>query len=327
MSKKSKNKSKKSPSESKDHYNTFKEELLNQYKDKSLNDIEGSELVENKYGECLKIVRREKIDFKLKECDFKEEFDCNLKLINRIGPSTEEKLKKEGYENIFSLLNHDNHCKHAQVVINKLESGSFAEKFDLIKKRDSSNLIKTINLLNPENLKFMDIETLGLSNVHIILFGIAEIKGNEIISTQYFLRDKNEEPAVLYGLLNHLTEDSAFVTYNGASFDVPFIKNRFAYYRMNYDYNIPNYDLLHFVRKLWGDNLPNCKLTTIEKIFFNIERFDDIPGNQIPKYYETYLKENNIGPIIPIIEHNRMDIVSLAEFLMKIHDESLIAEF
>ncbi|MDR2545330.1 MAG: ribonuclease H-like domain-containing protein [Methanobrevibacter sp.] len=306
---------------SKDHFTNLKEELLEKYKNKTLKHIEGSKLVENEYGKCLEIVQKEKINFKLKECDFKEELDCNLKLVKRIGPNTEYNLKNKGYKSIISLLNHHRHWNHAQITIDKLESGSFTEKFNLIKNRDSSNLIKTLNLLDFENLKFMDIETLGLSNVPIILLGIAELKDKNIVSTQYFLQDKKEEPAILHNLLRHLNEDSVFVTYNGASFDVPFIKNRFSYYRMNYDFNIPNYDLLYFTRRLWRSILPNCKLTTIEKHLFNIERIDDIPGSHIPNYYETYLEEKNIGPIIPIIEHNRMDVVSLAQFLMKIHDK------
>ncbi|MDR1819332.1 MAG: ribonuclease H-like domain-containing protein [Methanobrevibacter sp.] len=305
----------------KDYYTNLKEELLNKYKNKTLKHVKGSKLAENEYSECLKIVQKEKINFKLKECDFKEELDCNLKLVKQIGPNTEYNLKKKGYGNIASLLNHRRYWNYAQIAIDKIESGSFTEKFNLIKKRDSSNLIKTLNLLDFENLKFMDIETLGFSNVPIILLGIAELKDKNIVSTQYFLQDKKEEPAILHSLLRHLNEDSVFVTYNGASFDVPFIKNRFSYYRMNYNYNIPNYDLIHFTRRLWRNILPNCKLTTIEKYLLNIERINDVPGSHIPNYYETYLEEKNIGPIIPIIEHNRRDIVSLAQFLMKIHDE------
>jgi uncharacterized protein YprB with RNaseH-like and TPR domain len=67
--------------------------------------------------------------------------------------------------------------------------------------------------------------------------------------------------------------------------------------------------------------LPNCKLTTIEKHLFGIEREDDIPSGLVPEFYKIYTKTNNIGPLIPIIEHNRQDIITLAKIFSKLHEE------
>lgn len=167
----------------------------------------------------------------------------------------------------------------------------------------------------------MDIETLGLSNVPIILIGVAEIEKDKIKTTQYLLRKPEEEAAVIEGYLSHLDENSAHVTFNGKFFDVPFIKNRADYWGLNSNtLNLPHYDLLYYGRYLWKNQLPNCKLQTIEKYKFNHERQGDVPGQFIPGYYDTYLKEGNIGPLIPIVEHNKQDIISLAYFLMKMYE-------
>ncbi|KZX17542.1 DNA polymerase family B, exonuclease domain [Methanobrevibacter cuticularis] len=304
-------------------YTELKEKLLTEYQNQKIDDIEGSEIFETKSGETLKIVRKQKIDFSLKENDFKKHLFSDLTLVPKIGQVTEQKLLKEGYTDIPSLLEHEKFSQLAQIAIDKIESSSFVETFHLVRKNSYSpnNVLKCAGSVEEENFKFMDIETLGLSNVPIILMGLAEIKGKYIESTQYLLRDKIEEPALLEGFNSHLDEDSVFVTYNGASFDIPFIKNRFNYYRMDYSHNLINYDLLYFARRLWKNQVPDCKLTTIESHLFDINRVDDVPGSQIPKYYETYLKKNNIGPLVPIIEHNRMDIVSLASFLMRMCDE------
>ena len=48
---------------------------------------------------------------------------------------------------------------------------------------------------------------------------------------------------------------------------------------------------------------------------------DDVPGQYIPDYYDTYLSQNNIGPVVPIIEHNCQDIISLASFLEKMYED------
>ena len=203
---------------------------------------------------------------------------------------------------------------------------SFHEIMDLLDRNKYSrkcrdNLLKCISLTDYENFKFMDIETKGLSNVPVILIGVAEIKGDTIITSQYFLRDYSEECAVLDAYLSHLDEYSVHVTFNGKSFDVPFINNRCLYNRINANLDLPHLDLMHFAKNLWKDELPNCKLQTIEQEFFGIEREDDVPGQYIPAYYDTYLSENNIGPIVPIIEHNRQDIVSLAAFLEKMYGD------
>ena len=167
----------------------------------------------------------------------------------------------------------------------------------------------------------MDIETKGLSNVPIILIGVAEIKGNNIIASQYFLRDYADEPNILEAYLNHLDEDSIHVTFNGKSFDVPFIKNRCRYNGIEGNLDLPHLDLMYFAKNLWKDTLPNCQLQTIEREIFGIEREEDVPGQYIPGYYDAYLSQNNIGPIVPIIEHNAQDIISLASFLNKMYED------
>lgn len=249
----------------------------------------------------------------------------NLKLLPRIGVKTEQNLKNAGYDTIESLANHDRYGLYADRFIANIEEMSFKDVLGLLNKNKygkkcRDNLIKCASIPDAENFKFMDIETLGLSNVPVILIGVAEIKNNKITSSQYFLRDIYEEPAVLEAYLSHLDEDSVHVTFNGSMFDVPFIKNRCSYYRINPHLDLPHLDLLYFARNLWKDSLPNCQLQTIEKEIFGIERKDDVPGQYIPGYYQTYLTERNIGPIVPIIEHNRQDIVSLASFLMKMYD-------
>ena len=311
------------------YYNNLKFGLMHKYKDWDLLDIEGSKVIENIYGETLKITRKQRIDFHLENRSesVKQELSSNLKLMRGIGLQTEMKLKREGYKTLYDLLDHPQYSKRVEKLIRRIEKNCFIKKFDLLKELDKStnsknSTLKALSSLDPFNLKFMDIETLGLSSAPIILIGIAEIKGKYIESNQYLLREKSEEPALIEAYLSHLDEASVHITYNGAIFDIPFIKNRARLYRIDSNLEQTHYDLIYPARNLWKDTLPNCKLTTIEEHLFNIKRVDDVPGAYIPDYYRTYLTTKNIGPLVPIIEHNRMDIVSLADFLMKIYEES-----
>ena len=308
------------------YYEDLKEQLLIKYDGKKLTDIRNASVVSTDHGDTLKITTTEKIDFKIEDNDFKSQINHNLKLLPKIGVKKEENLKSSGYETIESLKCHDAYGDIASKFLERIDDMSFCEIIELLdnnrySKKCRDNLIKCISLTDCENFKFMDIETKGLSNVPIILIGVSEIKGNKIISSQYFLRDYSEEEAILDGYLSHLDEDSVHVTFNGKSFDVPFIRNRCIYNRIDANLDLPHLDLMYFAKNLWKDQLPNCKLQTIEKELFGLEREGDVPGQYIPGYYDTYLSQNNIGPIVPIIEHNRQDIVSLAGFLERMYED------
>lgn len=306
------------------YFDDLKRRLLLDFEGKKLTDIKNSEIISTNFGDTLKITTTEKIDFKIEDNHFKNQINHNLKLLPKIGIKKEQNLKNNGYDTIESLKGHDTYGDIASKFLDEIDEMSFCEIMDLLDRNKYSkgcrdNLLKCISLTDCENFKFMDIETKGLSNVPVILIGVAEIKGKDIICSQYFLRNYAEEDALLDAYLSHLDEDSVHVTFNGKSFDVPFIKNRCTYNRIEANLDLPHLDLMHFAKNLWKDELPNCKLQTIEREFFGIERQDDVPGQYIPGYYDTYLSENNIGPIVPIIEHNRQDIVSLAAFLEKMY--------
>lgn len=308
------------------YFEDLKQRLLLDFEGKKLTDIKNAKVVSTDIGETLKITTKERIDFKIEDNDFKDQMNHNLKLLPKIGIKKEQSLKDKGFDTIESLKGHDSYCDVASKFLDGIEEMSFCEIMELLdnnkySKKCRDNLLRCISLTDPQNFKFMDIETKGLSNVPVILIGVAEIKGKYIISSQYFLRNYTEEEVILDAYLAHLDEDSVHVTFNGKSFDVPFIKNRCLYNRINFNLDLPHLDLMHFAKNLWRDELPNCKLQTIEREFFGIEREEDVPGQYIPGYYDTYLSEGNIGPIVPIIEHNRQDIVSLACFLEKMYED------
>ena len=309
---------------SRSYYSDLKEELLIQYDKKSLKDVMDCKVSNTSFGDVLKITKKEKIDFTIEDNNFKEQMNRNLKLLPKIGLKTEQNLKNKGYATIEDLKAHDRYGDIADRFLKDIDGMSFCEIIDILEdnkysKRCRDNILKSISMVEAENFKFMDIETKGLSNVPIILIGVAEIRGKNIIASQYFLRDYTEEANIIDAYLSHLDEDSVHVTFNGKTFDVPFIKNRCVYNRIRADLDLPHLDLMYFAKNLWADSLPNCQLQTIEREIFGIERQGDVPGQYIPGYYDTYLEENNIGPVVPIIEHNAQDIISLASFLEKMY--------
>jgi len=249
----------------------------------------------------------------------------DLKLIFGIREKTELQLKSKGYKTIKDLIGHPRFRSKAKEFLTFFDEFDLGNIIDWIGKRFPKShplMLYASGLYDKEDFVFLDIETLGFGGGRpIILFGIAHISGDKISTSQYLLRDISEEVGALAATLSHFKESAALVTYNGRAFDVPFIKERIAYYGMDADFKHINIDLLHFSRRAWKEHLPNCRLNTIENHLLGIEREDDVPNTLIPDFYDSYLKTENPGPLIPIVDHNKQDLVSLASIFSRLWEE------
>jgi uncharacterized protein YprB with RNaseH-like and TPR domain len=83
----------------------------------------------------------------------------------------------------------------------------------------------------------------------------------------------------------------------------------------------PPFDVLHFSRRRWRGQIPSMRLGVLEKEVLGIQRRDDIPGQMVPEFYETYLSTKNCGPLVPVVEHNRQDVVSLAMLFFRLLED------
>jgi uncharacterized protein YprB with RNaseH-like and TPR domain len=247
---------------------------------------------------------------------FRSDILSDLTLIRGIGETTQQRLKKRGYQTIFDLAQHPKFRIPAVQVIAYLTGGNSCEIIDLIGRRHSRShpfVLGMAGLHEPEEYVFLDIETLGLFSRPIILFGVGRIEDGGLAIYQYLLRDIEDEQAALIAACDHLRGDRpALVTFNGKSFDLPYLQDRLAYYGMSGASRISHFDVLHFARRRWRDQVPSLRLTALEREIFGIHRHDDIPGQMVPEFYEAYLNTKNCGPLVPIIEHNKQDVVSLA---------------
>jgi uncharacterized protein YprB with RNaseH-like and TPR domain len=250
----------------------------------------------------------------------------DLTLVHGIGPTTQTRLRSKGFRTLLDLMQHPKFRRYTQDVLKCLHNGSSIEIMDLIGSRHAKShpsVLGMAGLHEPEDYVFLDIETLGLFSRPIILFGIGTIENGNLEVQQYLLRDIDEEQPALMATLDHLSGDHpALVTFNGKSFDVPYVSERLAYYDMGSLARIPHFDVLHFSRRRWKDQLPSLRLAALETEILGICREDDIPGQMVPEFYEVYLRTGNCGPLIPIIEHNRQDVVSLALLFFHLLGES-----
>ncbi len=185
---------------------------------------------------------------------------------------------------------------------------------------ESQEMVDSVNIGSEKSLVF-DIETMGFSSVPIILIGLAHVRDNNILVDQYLPRRVEEEPAMLSAFMNRVKESDTIITFNGARFDLPFVEERLSHHSIEGSiYSKIHHDALPLSRYAWQKKLPNCKLGTLEKYILGIERDDDVPSRSVPDFYRTYLKQNNVGPLVPIVEHNRQDLITLARIFSKLRE-------
>lgn len=299
----------------------LQKDLLKKHEGNVLDDVFQGEICKTSQGSCYKIEESEK--FKIKSINrnrAKSDILNDLKLIHGIGPSTESNLKNNGCKTIEDLLEHPKYCQKAAEFLNSFQESPL----DCIAQYYSNS--HPVNLYSSsfrelDDFLFFDIETMGLKDVPVILIGVARIKGDEIKVTQYLATDLDDEKYMILNFLSNLNKETIFVSFNGRSFDLPYIRGRANYYGVKGDLNLHHLDLLHFSRRIWGDDLPNCRLQTIEQHLFNMQRCEDVPSSQVPAFYKTYLKTGNIGPLVPIVEHNKEDVITLAKILSRLQEE------
>ena len=176
--------------------------------------------------------------------------------------------------------------------------------------------------LGAGDLMFLDTETTGLSGgagTVAFLVGVGFFEEGTYLVRQYFMRDYDEEAAMLYELQQLFSKRKGFVTFNGKSFDINLLQSRFISNRLKPAFReLPHLDLLYPSRKVWGLKLENCRLSSLEENVLEEYRSDDIPGAQIPAVYFKYLDDRDAGDIKRVIRHNELDILSMVSLLARL---------
>jgi uncharacterized protein YprB with RNaseH-like and TPR domain len=166
---------------------------------------------------------------------------------------------------------------------------------------------------------FVDLETTGLAGgagTYAFLVGCAWYQDGGLRVRQFFLSDFGAERVLLEAVGEVAAQCGAIVTFNGKSFDLPLIETRFLMHRLQTPFTgIPHVDMLHPARRLWRQdegNDPGCRLTALEQTLCGFVREGDVPGFEIPSRYFHYVRTGDARCLAAVMEHNRLDLVSLA---------------
>jgi hypothetical protein len=169
---------------------------------------------------------------------------------------------------------------------------------------------------------FLDIETTGLSGgagTVAFLVGCGYFDLGAFQVHQFLLTSYAAERALLAAVAASVEPAGCIVTYNGKTFDLPLMETRWLFHRMRMPLaDKPHVDMLHPARRLWRDRgrgslgPEGCNLAVLERDLFGVRRIRDVPGFDIPGRYFRFLRSGNPAPLEAVLEHNRLDLVSLA---------------
>lgn len=170
-----------------------------------------------------------------------------------------------------------------------------------------------INKLLKESF-FIDIETTGLSRQYsdIISITLLLYEGGSYRIYQIFCQYKIDEPEALKLLKDLIKSKKYIITYNGNSFDIPFLLNKTQKHNINIDFNcFIKIDLYNYIRQLKNKiQVDNFKLKTLEE-YFNIKRNDTLGGKDVIVLYEAYKIEPRKEFSLLIMQHNYEDVYNL----------------
>ena len=164
-----------------------------------------------------------------------------------------------------------------------------------------------------------DIETTGLSAQRgnkIIMTACLIPNSKGVTITQFLAENPYEEDRVIMATMDFLKDESVdyLITYNGASFDIPFMKQRLATKNLPYVLNMYEFDLYNFIRSNTDlkSQIGSLSQKNVEQHFgISSNRKDVISGRESVKLFAEYaINQDSVIEKI-ILTHNREDVLQL----------------
>ena len=166
-----------------------------------------------------------------------------------------------------------------------------------------------------ERALFLDLETGGLASSPVFLAGTMQWTGEDFVLRQLFARHYGEEAALVEALAEGLRGFEVLITFNGKSYDAPFLTGRALLHGVPLRLPPVHLDLLHLARRRWKHALADCRLQTLERYVCRRQRSGDVPGDEVPGLYHDFVRRGDPYRLIPVFHHNMLDVITMAEIL------------
>jgi len=233
----------------------------------------------------------------------------------------------------------------APVLRREIQSSSQHDSYVNV-SGDSHPELRSLSGAFPHCTLFLDLETCGFAGSMIFLAGLVRANNEGPTLMQLVARNYAEEKALLQALWQVASDHQVLVTFNGKTFDWPSVHDRSTIHHLGRDErfskaptntqqlpsgpvttalnrtdrrpHLQHVDLLHHCRRKWKDQLPNCRLQTLERFLCGRRRVADISGAAIPDAYHQYVRGQNPLVMRSILHHNALDLVTLVQLALRV---------
>ena len=183
--------------------------------------------------------------------------------------------------------------------------------------------VPNFEAFDPRAALLLDLEATGLAHgagTLPFLVGAAHFRGEALTLEQWLMASPDEEQAVLFDLAERVSAFDWLVTFNGRTYDVPLLQSRYRLHRMDDPFGelAGHVDLLTLTRRAFRAEVPDKRLGTIERHALGLQRHEDISGAEVPECYRRWLFERDPAPLERVIEHNRLDVLTLSTLLNEV---------
>lgn len=309
-------------------FNRFRDLQPKKEDKKTLTELSGEVISRDSMKYMLNVNTREFRGFTLPEPGyFRKEYGATLELLYGVRDKKARKIYDCGVRDLAGASGHETFGEEARRIMSALDNGLPAVR-DMLASRFSPShrlFFLLLSFFKPEELLFVDIETKSLFiETSIIEIGAGYFEGNKFTVKQFTALTDSSEYLVLEEFAKLLPGKKAFVTFNGRTFDIPFIDGRMAYYgapKTTVDIaSIHNFDILHFSRCCYKREFDSYSLKAMEAQVLGKERDGDIDGAEIHIYFENFLSTQNPEYIEPIVYHNREDVFAMVQIMERLLD-------
>lgn len=241
----------------------------------------------------------------------KEDLKRELQLIRGIGPKTDKRLRDSGIIGVEDLVGHRRFGEGARKVLEAIEARDAARL-----SRQGASDWDLACLFKPGEFVFLDLETTGLCSTQpLFLIGLIYFEESRLCLKQFLARSFEEEVSVVSVAAEILSQRPVWVSYNGRTFDEPFLNGRLCYHMGESITPSLHIDLLRHVRRQYQDLLPDCRLTTVETYVLDAYRYGDVPGYMIPQLYYQFVQYQEPSLLEGVLLHNARDLETLVRLL------------
>jgi uncharacterized protein YprB with RNaseH-like and TPR domain len=246
--------------------------------------------------------------------DVKQRLAHTLALVPGVRDATAARLRDEGFADLEALCVHPRFGVHARRLCRLIRQGDAAALMDPVGWRLGRSAPLALALsafLEPSELLFLDIETMGLfGGSPIVVAGLAHASGGALQLRQLVASTPDAEAALVREVADAVEAHKALVTFNGRAFDWPYVCGRSAFWGRPVTTDPAHFDLLPFSRRAWRGSTTDCRLSTLAREVLGLSRTEDLPWALVPQFYAEYLDDpaGRAGLLAAIAVHNRHDV-------------------